>query len=382
MLELFLGGTGRLIELNSFLTLRMCLFLIYMLLVLVYLFAGRTLPAEILFIIGFFIVINCLAMLNGYIGGAPFAAVFEDIKPLLNIFLLCYLYFTLKNPDDIRYVLKLLKISAVILALFHIITYIIYLQYSDIAVLYSAINSAQSDNTVFLFKGDSGFLNYTGDIYLCIGFIVWDQYHKNSPFKYIMLFLIMIAIILTGTRGLIISLALVYLVKWLFLKFNYKSLVYICLGSVLTLFVFLNIKNNIGDKDESDQTRYEQIDEVKARVTPVSFIIGHGYGVGVPIRPIHMEISYLEIFHKQGVIGLLYYTAILTIAYMAYKKCKPANALGFYMFILFIFFVSATNPYVNHPLGITAIAVALVCMIKLGKMEKTEDVALGAYTTK
>jgi len=376
LLELFLGGTGRLLEISAFLTLRMCLFLGYMVLIVIYLFIGRTLPTEIVFITGFFIVINCLAMLNGYANGAAFADIFEDIKPLLNIFLLCYLSFTIKTADDIRYMLKLIKISAVVLMVFHIVLYCIYLKYNDIAILYSAINSAQNDNTNFLFKGESGFLNYTGDIYLCIGFIVWDQYHKNSVLKYVMLALIMVAIMLTGTRGLIIALGGAYFLKWLILKFNYKSLVYIGFGVALLLAVFISLQGNIGDKDESDQTRYDQVNQVVERITPVSFVIGHGYGVGVPVRPIHMEISYLEVFHKQGIIGLSYYAAILIIAYLAYKRCKRENALGFYMFILFIYLVSATNPYVNHPLGITAIAVALVSMIKLGNMEKTLDVDL------
>jgi hypothetical protein len=376
LLELFLGGTGRLVEFTAFLTLRMCLFMLYMLLVIIYLFTRRTLPPEIVFIIGFFIIINILAIANGYFAGAAGADIFEDVKPLLNIFLLCYLSFTIKSTGDIRYMLKLLKISAVVLSVFHVIMYCIYLKFNDIDVLYSAINSAQSDNTVFLFKGESGFLNYTGDIYLCIGFIAWEQYHKTSALKYYMLILIMVAIVLTGTRGLIISLGLVYVVKWLLLKFDYKSLIYVAIGFGLLLAVFISLQGNIGDKDESDQTRYEQISQVAERITPVSAVIGHGYGIGVPVRPIHMEISYLEIFHKQGVIGLLYYTAILLIAYMAYKRCKRENALGFYMFILFIYFVSATNPYVNHPLGITAIAVALVSMLKLSKMQNITDTSL------
>jgi len=376
LLELFLGGTGRLIEFSSFLTLRMCLSMLYMLVILIYLFTNRTLPVEIVFIIVFYIIINIIAIANGYLNGAAPPDIFEDVKPLLNTFLLCYLSFSIKKTGDIKYVLKLLKISAIILAVFHIILYCIYLKYHDIAILYAAINSAQSDNTVFLFKGDSGFLNYTGDIYLCIGFIAWEQYHKKSYIKYFALGLITVAIVLTGTRGLIISLGLVYIVKWLFLKFNYRSLIYMGVGLGMLAGVFVSIQGNIGDKDESDQTRVDQIRQVVERITPASVIIGHGYGIGVPIRPIHMEISYLEIFHKQGIIGLLYYATILIIAYVAYKKCNRENALGFYLFVLFIYFVSATNPYVNHPLGITAISVALVSMITLSKMQNNTSNSL------
>jgi hypothetical protein len=295
---------------------------------------------------------------------------------LLNTFLLCYLAFSVKTASDIRYLLTLLKISAVLLAVFHLVLYCIFLKYSDIAILYNAINSAESNNTVFLFKGESGFVNYTGDIYLCVGFIVWEQYTKNSWLKLLVLLLITIAIVLTGTRGLIVALAAVYFVKWLILKFNYKSLIYISFGIIIVLAIYLNIKDNIGDKVESDETRYEQIDEVKERVTPLSFVIGHGYGIGVPVRPIHMEISFLEIFHKQGIIGLAYYFTILLIAYLAYKRSLQENSMGLYMCVLFIFFVSTTNPYINHPLGITVIAIAIISMLKLRELEKIGQVSL------
>jgi len=376
VLELSLGGTGRLVEFTSFLTLRMCLFLVYMGLILVYLILKRKLPVEVVVIMIFFLLLNILSSVIGYVNGAASADIFEDVKPLLNTFLLCYLAFSVKTAADIRYLLTLLKISALLLTVFHLVLYCIFLKYSDIAILYSAINSAESNNTVFLFKGESGFVNYTGDIYLCVGFIVWEQYTKNSWVKYVVLVLIMIAIILTGTRGLIIALAAVYFVKWLLLKFNYKSLIYIAFGFIIVLAVYLNLQGNIGDKDESDQTRYEQIDQVKQSVTPLSFVVGHGCGIGVPIRPIHMEISFLEIFHKQGLIGLVYYLTVLFVAYRAYKRSDQRNSIGLYMCVLFIFFVSTTNPYVNHPLGITVIAIAIISMLKLRELDKMENISL------
>jgi len=209
---------------------------------------------------------------------------------------------------------------------------------------------------------------------------VWEQYHRKSWLKYIALFVLSIAIIATGTRGLIIGLAGAYLVKWLFLRFNYRSIAYMGAGMVLFLLVVSQLKDNIGDKEESDRIRYEQIGEVKERINPVSFFVGHGFGIGVPVRPIHMEISYLEIFHKQGLLGLFYYLAILIITYLAYKKCLFNNGVGFYMSVIFIFILSATNPYINHPLGITVISIAIVSMLKIGELEKNQSIKL--YKTK
>ena len=254
LLELFLGGTGRLTEITSFLTLRMILFIIYMLLIVGYLFTNHTLPKEIVYLIGLFVTLIVLATVMGVAGGAGWADIFEDIKPLLNTFFICYLYFSIKTNSDIKYVLKLIKISALILAVFHLVLGYIVLKYHDMAILYSALNA--QDNTIsnFTFKGDNGFVNYPGDIYLCIGLIVWDQYHPKTIFKYIAIFIIAIGIILTGTRGLIIGLAAAYLIKWLFLKFNYKSLVFLVAGIAIFIGVFSQLKNNIASLRSQEYT--------------------------------------------------------------------------------------------------------------------------------
>jgi len=368
-LELFLGGTGRLIELTSFLTLRMCFFLVYIMLIGYFLLAKHKLSWEIVFIISFFLLLCVFDGLIGYLNNAALADIFEDIKPLINIFLLCYLYFSIKTTDDIQYLIKLIKISTVLLVILHFALYSVVLVFSNFALLYSSVNNTQGDNLVFIFKGDTGLVNYTGDLYLCVGFIVWDQYHKRSKLKTFMLICIAISIILTGTRGLIFALAGTYLVKWIFLKLQYRSLVYLFLGMIVLGGIIFSLSDKIGDKDESDQIRYETIHQVIDNINPASLLVGHGFGIGVPIRPTHMEISYLEVFHKQGVLGLLYYTAIFLIAYILYKSNDQRNSMGFFMSLIFVYLLSFTNPYLNHPLGITIISIAIVCMKKMSLVE-------------
>jgi len=50
------------------------------------------------------------------------------------------------------------------------------------------------------------------------------------------------------------------------------------------------------------------------------------------------------------------------------------------MSVIFIFILSATNPYINHPLGITVISIAIVSMLKIGELEKNQSIKL--YKTK
>jgi hypothetical protein len=376
LLELFLGGTGRLTEITPFLTLRMILYVIYLVVIVIYFIFNRKLPIEVMALTLFFILVSSISLFNGYLSGATGADIFEDIKPLLNTFLLAYLAFSVATESDIRYILKLRKISALILAAFHIIVCYLVLKYHDMAMLFEALNPEDSLNTNFIFKGEYGFVNYPGDIYLAIGFIVWEQYHRKSWLKYTALIVLILSIISTGTRGIIIALAAAYLAKWLFLKLNYRTLLYLLAGAAIFFVVYSQLQGNVGDKEESDRIRYEQIDEVKDRITPISLLVGHGFGIGVPVRPTHMEISYLEVFHKQGILGLAYYLAILVVTYLAYKRCSYENGAGFYMFVIFIFVLSFTNPYVNHPLGITVMAISIVSMLRIGKLEQHQKVIL------
>lgn len=377
MLELLLGGSGRLTEINSFLTLRMCLFIIYLIVVAVYLITRRKLHSSIWLIVAMFLTLMIFSAINGYLNGASFADIFNDIKPLLNIFLLMYLGYSIKTINDVAYLIKLIKISSICLIVLHFVLYYIYLKYSGIAIMYSALSSGDDLNkTMFFFKGDFGFINYTGDLYLCIGFITWEQYHKNSFLKYLILFFLMISIVLTGTRGLIFSLGVAYLIKWVFLKFNYRSIVYSILGLLLIILVFNQIKDQIGDKEESDSIRYMAISQVKEKLTPLSVFIGHGFGIGVPIRPQHMEIAYLEIFNKQGIIGILYYVTVLFIVYYLYRKCPFEQGVGFLMFVIFVYFLSGTNPYINHPLGITILSISVISLIRIAGVKDPDNIKL------
>jgi len=148
---------------------------------------------------------------------------------------------------------------------------------------------------------------------------------------------------------------------------------------LILLFVFLVVAtplylNFIGDKSISDADRYLQIAQVLDAVNPVSFFIGHGFGIGVPIRQVHMEIAFLEIFHKQGIIGLslwLGFISYLTFVYLKFKTFKDL-ARPFIASVFFVFFQSLTNPFINNPIGMSMVLITFVVFIVLQKYEREE----------
>jgi len=115
-------------------------------------------------------------------------------------------------------------------------------------------------------------------------------------------------------------------------------------------------------KKESDAVRTETVYQVVNHITPLSIILGNGLGVGVEAKPAHMENSYLEIFHKQGALGLLWWGSLFILLFTRYKKARRVNYLYAQPLLLsaiFVAFESLTNPYINNPIGIFAVLIAL-----------------------
>jgi hypothetical protein len=103
-----------------------------------------------------------------------------------------------------------------------------------------------------------------------------------------------------------------------------------------------------------------------AAVTPISVVIGHGFGEGVPIRDNHFEINYLEIFHKQGFIGLVFWFSLMFYIGWLYLNCKrlgyEKKARPFFLAALFVYIQSATNPYLTNSIGLNMIMISIVSL--------------------
>ena len=70
------------------------------------------------------------------------------------------------------------------------------------------------------------------------------------------------------------------------------------------------------------KTRLSTIREVEEDITASSLLWGHGLGIGVPSRPQEMEITFLEIFHKEGLIGVSVWTSLLIGIFWHYASLR------------------------------------------------------------
>jgi hypothetical protein len=367
--EIVIGGGGRFFEFGS-LTLRMILFLIALLSTLTVLTFKKRISVTISTITGLFFLVSVVSISIGWLNGASFALIFEDIKPLSFFLILPFFSCTVKTYSEIEILRKIIIMGAIFLAISYLLTItLIVTGYLDFASFYDS----QYEIGEIFFRGGPFFF-YKGFLYLCIGFF----FILLSKIRYKIFFLILLfsCICLTLTRGFIIFTSLISMCYVFFINKNkFTKFAWIILISIGSLWMATTLLDSIGDRSESDTTRFIQFDQVFSSISPLSFFVGHGFGVGINERPVHMENSFLEIFHKQGLMGLLFWFSVLFYIFWNYANIKIKQnkeiVLPFLLSVVFVFFQSLTNPFLNNPIGLAIIVATIAASNQLLNIQKS-----------
>ena len=362
LLEIFLGGGGRLFDIGP-LSLRMYFFVLTMGLSVILIGSGQTLSKNFLFLLLMFTcLLFCSAVIGG-INGASIKFILNDIKPLLSIYFLIFLCLTIRTEEDVKVIVSLIKFCAVVLSVTYLAT-IILIKFNVLP--FSVFYGLVADTEEFFFRGEFAFF-YKGFLYICVGLLFFATSEKIN--KTIILVLLL-SVVLTFTRGFLVALMMTYVFYLVFIKKSALKLILLSFLLTIVIAILWELIYAKLDRSYSDSMRIRQIEEVIDAVTPVSALIGHGFGNGVPSRPERMEIVYLEVFHKQGIMGLLFWALVIMFSWLLYRRAVRNNnaqlAVAFLLAVVLIYLESFTNPYLNNPIGLAMISVSLACLNILG----------------
>lgn len=361
MIEAAILGSGRLVTVGP-LTLKMLLFGIAQTYVVYRLVASQSrLKISTLILVGSLFTLISVAAVIGITNGASASSVAEDIKPLSYFCAIAFFELTIRTQEHIRLVLRLFKVAAVLLSLgYFIIVASVYLGVLPFEVLYDLLKGDEGGD--FMFRGSDGLFFYKGALYIGVGVILFA--YERRMLSRLALGLGIAALLFTDTRGFFIALGAVVATYILTeVKHPAKKAFYCTLGLAFAIAVYLWFSASAGDREASDQVRANTINQVLDDITPASAVLGHGFGIGVPERPVHMESAFLEIFHKQGIIGIAWWLGVLVILCIRYRKASRKDnpyAGPLFLCALFVVFESLTNPFMNNPIGMTVWMVALV----------------------
>lgn len=374
LFELFLFGSGRPLVIAG-VTVRMLFYSISMFLALLFIIKDSLLYKEDFTLVLFFTFLLIFSSFVGIVNGADFKNIVGDVLPLLYFLLVIFFGFLIRNDQRfIKCWVSTLKKSSVILAaLYFIFLIVIFLGLIDFNSAYQFLSS---DSNEIMFRGvdsSSPGIFYKSFIFLVIGFFFF-YLSKGKWNKLIALFIFM-SILLTLTRGFILC---VFVVTYFFLLLESSIFKRFCF--VILPFIFLGYLLFFTDlislvlRPDSDAARFIQFREVIDMINLNSIFIGHGYGIGTYSRPNNFEITYLEIFHKQGIIGLTFWMFILF--YMSktfwYLKEKISISKPIYAGVLVIYVQTLTNPYLINSMGIGYLALAFVSLNSMSRLVKME----------
>jgi hypothetical protein len=378
LIELAIGGGGRFTSIGD-LSLRVVLFLLSMILVVINfnLLSKKYLSLSFLFL-GLLIFGAFLGVTNN----AKPEYIYEDIKILSYFPMILFFCLSIDSVEKINNVVKIIKISSIFLSVAYLC---VYFSLESGIINAKTFYESTFDSNELVFRSEHAFL-YKGFLFSLNGFffLIFDGKKKSNQDYIYEIFLagvIVYSVFMTNTRGLLVSLLLSAFLIYLFHSIvNKKTSKVVLYGFILTtlavflseyiatiFFSFSDVRGS--NQEEGDLLRLLSIEQVVNKITPMSLLIGHGLGVGIESRPIHMEISYLEIFHKQGILGLSFYVLLLSKIFKNYfniikdrhqNDIVKMQSLSFTSAAIFIYFQSATNPLIITPMGISMILISIV----------------------
>ncbi|MBP3041447.1 O-antigen ligase family protein [Bacillaceae bacterium Marseille-Q3522] len=421
-IELFAGGGGRLIDFGV-LSIRQVLFLL-----IIFTFIFRIIKEKAIWnpevntffrftplSIGIYLLIGSFAFsaIYGYINGHPLSIIVMDFFRVSFIGLYFPLAYYISNKRfSIERIIKLLKYSALVVAIFTIVVSLLgkTVFSANFYPFYDFINTLMNDD---LFFRPSNGVFYKSHVYVLIALIISLNALLNKKFSKIDLANILfcsISILWSESRGLLLAFSFAVLViilidgkiiidpiKGFVKKFQriLKTSPYVKKSAVLILIVLsipllYNHMTLERFQDETAEKRPSQTEKdaeadaevndisVNARIefivdskrilleNPLNIIIGSGYGTEIAGRTTGIEMSMLDILIEQGVIGLLIwlYLALLAFYYYlaAYKKGASIQSNDIALMAAFagILLLTNINPYINNPIGICFFLIVLI----------------------
>ena len=292
----------------------------------------------------------------------PLDRVAEDVKPLAYFLILPFFAQTIRDARDVEMVARILKISALVLAICYVAVLAVWhgglLTFEQVQ---GALNPAGDPKQEFYFRGETTFF-FKASLYVGVG-VFFFLFERGAGNKWIAAFL-MLALLLTMTRGLIMAVFLTLAVWALFFARN--RLVGWALGAgalLLAILSGLGLNAVSPSAAESNTIRLADLQEIVGMWDVKTLLLGQGLGGTIAGRE-HIEITYVEILYKQGILGLAFW--LLPLVYLTWRlrrivdMDRRARAIPYYLSALFVYFESATNPFLTNPIGMSAVIIAMV----------------------
>ena len=371
ILELFLGGGGRLLDVGP-LTIRMVLFSLCLLASALYA-TTRTSKSDgtalAVTLVAAYLVVHLSALVNGVVAGADVEVMLTELQQSLYWLAAPFFAMTLRSPHMVQRAADLVRIAGVVLAVLYLLT---VLALAAGLVDYLGLYSVLGESSEFSFRGESYFF-YKGFLFLGIAavfFIAVDTRHAHW-----LAILVVAAMVLTLTRGFVLS-ASVAVLLMLVSQRRWKLL---CIATVAVLtaaFVVWGYLPSLEEgldvqRESSNVQRLEDFGFIFERFDVRTLLLGQGLGVPVGER-VNIENTFLWAFWRLGLLGVLFWLVPLILCLTYYGRVSRGSrdhrlASAFAFGAVLVYVQTLSNPYLNNPIGLSYVLVALFSLRTLSR---------------
>lgn len=371
MLELFLGGGGRLLDVGP-LTIRMVLFSLCLSASALYA-ATRTRKSDgsalAVALVAAYLVVHLGALVNGVLVGADIGVMLTEMQQSLYWLAAPFIAMTLQSPHMVQRAADLVRIAGVVLAVLYLLT---VLALAAGLVDYLGLYAVLGESSEFSFRGESYFF-YKGFLFLGIAavfFIAVDTRHARW-----LAILVVAAMVLTLTRGFVLSTSVAVLLM-LVAQRRWKLLGIATVAVLVAAFVVWGYLPSLeegldGQRESSNLQRLEDFGFIFERLDVRTVLLGQGLGVPVGERA-NIENTFLWAFWRLGLFGVLFWLAPLVLCLTYYSRVwrggrdhRLASAFAFGAVLVYV--QTLSNPYLNNPIGLSYVLVALFALRTLSR---------------
>jgi len=365
LVEVFLGGNGYLTEVAG-IRLRVLLYLVCMAWVAVRLVSDPSVRVHraVWGLFFLFLATTSIGTLIGLLYGNSTSAIAAELKPLFYFPLILFYALAIRDMDDIALVSKLIVVCSLIQAVAFLA---LMLAVHTRVVPYSTVYLALRESDEFIFRHnpeDEFFLGffYKGGFHLGVAalFLLTDPVQRN--FKYAAITIA--ALGFTMTRSLIVALVMSLFLRLALIRRKRMALL---LGFTGSLAVLAYIAHTYGllIRPESDSVRIADFKVIGQNIDLSMSIFGRGMGAPIGERE-RIEMTFLEVFYKQGVVGLAPWLVIVALILAAFRNIRGAlrpQATVFVLAAAYVYFATLTNPFLTGSIGMSVVLLSTVALL-------------------
>lgn len=379
-LELFVGGGGRMLELGP-ITVRMVLFAAGLIATILLLLRESTdrgaVSLAMLLVVGF-VVTHFPALLIGWFKGSTPGDIFTDLSPLFYWLIAPFFAIVLAHENMILRTAQLIQMAAIVMALSYLL---VVAGFATEQINFGEFYEWADMTGEIAFRNENLFL-YKGFLYFGIGAIFFAA--LGGRWRSIWLIIVLTALILTLTRGFILAtgvagiLLLCTMGRWRAV-FVAACLAVVALFAVWVYLPSLDEGYMLQQREISNSIRLDDLAFIAENVSVSVLSLGEGFGTYINGR-LAIESSYLMILWKTGLVGLVFWLLPFGISVYYFRRIGSHAqhyrlACAFFFGVLLVYVQTGSNPYLNNPIGLSFVMMAMFSLRTISRMDSSATVS-------